>query len=198
MLKKWMLIFPVVIVGVMAFGLIGTGAWFTDTATVADNTVTASTLNLKINGQEDAVQTYSLSNLSPGAWDLAGQAILKNDGTIKGKLWLEIVNVRNFENGCGNPETKAGDQTCGTGPDQGELGDLVKASFQANIDPWTRYGGEKVINASIGQRVDVIELAPGQSYPLVLYIVWTSTASDNLAQSDSVVFDVVFHLDQVH
>lgn len=55
-----------------------------------------------------------------------------------------------------------------------------------------------MINASIGQRVDVMELAAGQSYPIVLYAVWTSTDNDNLAQGDTVMFDVVWHLDQVH
>ena len=196
--RRFVFMISFLALGVMAFGLISTGAWFSDTATTSENNLVAGTLDLLINGQDDAVQTYKIANLSPGAWDLTGQAVLKNDGTIAGQLWFEITNVRNLDNGCSNPEIKAGDTTCGLGTDQGELGSLVKASFQANVDPWTRYGGGNVIDASIGQRVDVTELAPGQSYPLVVYVVWPSSASDNLAQTDSVIFDVVFHLDQVH
>jgi hypothetical protein len=112
--------------------------------------------------------------------------------------WFEIVNVRNLENNCIDPETKWGDVSCGTEANQGELGAFVKASFQANVDPWTRYGGADVINASIGVRVDVTVLNPGDTYPIVVYGTWAQTANDNLAQGDTVMFDVVWHLDQVH
>lgn len=183
---------------VMAFGMLTSGAWFSATATTGDNTFAAGTLSLLINGQEDPTQTYSIANLAPGAWQLSGQAMLTNNGSLPGKLWFEIVNVRNRENGCGQPERKAGDATCGAGDDQGELGGLVKASFQANVAPWTRYGGSQVINASSGERVDVKDLAAGEAYPIVLYAVWPQGESDNLAQSDAVVFDVVFHLEQIH
>ena len=55
-------------VGVMAFGLISTGAWFSDTATTTDNTLIAGSLDLLINGQDDAVQT--LQNRQSQPWRL--------------------------------------------------------------------------------------------------------------------------------
>jgi hypothetical protein len=198
MKKGFLLLIAIFTIAIMAYGMVGTEAWFTDTVTTSSMTISSGTLSLKINGQNDVSQTYGVSNLIPGAWDLAGQAILKNDGSIKGHLWLEIINVRNFENTCINPETNAGDATCGSGPDQGELGSFAKIIFQANVAPWTRYGGTKTITAASGQRVDLIDLEPGQSYPVVAYVSWPPTDSDNLAMGDSVVFDVVFHLDQIH
>jgi predicted ribosomally synthesized peptide with SipW-like signal peptide len=153
-----------------------TGAYFSDSADVSDNTFTAGTLDLKVNGADSASQVYKFNNLKPGAWDLTGQAILKNTGSVEGHAWLEIVNVRNT----------------------GELGSLVKASFQENDQDWTRFGGTTSINASEGQKVDLFDLAPGASEPLVVYAVWPNgtPATDNPAQGDSVTFDVIFHLDQ--
>lgn len=198
-MKKLFGISLVVVMVVMGL-FSSSGAWLSDKEASANNSLTAATLDLLTNNANGTSQSYVLGNLAPGAWDLAGQVILKNNGSIPGKLWFEIVNARNFENNCIDPEIKWGDTSCGTGADQGELGAFVKASFQGNPDggPYPRFGGTDVINASIGQRVDVMELAAGQSYPIVLYAVWTSTDNDNLAQGDTVMFDVVWHLDQVH
>lgn len=198
--RKLTFFVPVAIlaIGIMTYGLTGTSAWFSDTATTPISSVASGTLILKINGQDEVSQAYSVSNLKPNAREPMGQVILKNEGSIKGLGWFEIVNVRNFENGCLYPETKTGDKTCGAGSDQGELGLYVKISFQTNPESPYRYAGVNVVNASGGQRVDLISLEPGQSTPLFAYAGWTSTNTDNLAQGDSVIFDVVFHLDQVH
>ena len=73
-------------VGVMAFGLIsapGPGRAIPRPRT--DNTLTAGTLDLLINSQMMPFKpAWSSANLSPGVWDLTGQAVLKNDGTITG------------------------------------------------------------------------------------------------------------------
>jgi len=178
---------------------VGTHALFTDSGTVEGNTFTAGTLDLKVNGQDSATSSYTLTNIKPGAWDLAGQVVLKNDGTVKGHVWYEITNVRNYENTCLGPE--ADDNTCGTGIHQGELGSLAKASLQKNVAPWTRYPSSNIltINAAEGVRYEVEDLNPGDTLPIVVYGVWPngSASDDNMAQSDSVVFDVVFHLDQI-
>jgi predicted ribosomally synthesized peptide with SipW-like signal peptide len=179
MKKLWKYGFLLLAVAIMAFGMLGTGAWFSDTVTSTGNSLTAATLRLNVNGNRSSSQTYVLSNIAPGAWDLGGQAILKNIGTIPGHLWYEIVNVS---------------------PADGPLGALVYPSFQANSDggPWPRFGGTQVINAAVGTHVDVMDLAPGASIPLVVYFTWPSTANDNSAQGASLTFDVVWHLDQIH
>lgn len=176
-----------------------TVANFYDTETSTNNTFTAGTLDLKTNNTDGTTASYTLSNIKPGDWALAGQVVLKNAGSIKGQAWYEITNVRNLENGCLETEDEAGDVTCETGDDQGELGSLTKAVLKANVSPWTSYpsSGVATINAAEGVRYDIEVLNPGDTHPVVLYGVWHSGASDNTAQGDSVIFDIVFHLDQI-
>ena len=195
-MKKILLSFlGIALVSLAAVG--ATVAYFSDTEIGEDNTFSAGTLDLKTNDVDGVTSAYVLTNMKPGAWDLAGQVILKNAGTVKGHAWLEITNVKNLENSCIDPED--GDTSCGSGDDQGELGDKAKSSFQINVSPWTRYGGSDSINDSEGTRVDLFDLDAGDTMPLVVYGVWPEGGnSDNLAQGDSVTFDVVFHLDQAN
>lgn len=175
-----------------------TVANFFDAETSTGNTFTAGSLDLKTNDTDGTTASYTLTNMKPGDWNLAGQVVLKNAGSVNGTLWYEITNVQNYENGCLEPETEAGDVTCGTEDDQGELGDLVKASLQANVSPWTRYpAAPTTINAAEGVRYDIGTLNAGQTLPVVLYGVWTAGSTDNIAQGDSVTFDIVFHLEQI-
>ena len=167
------------LIAVLTFGLVGTGAWFSSQVSSSGNSLSAATLHLTVNDNgEGVVQTYSLSGLKPGDWALAsGQSVLKNTGSIPGHLWFEIVAVH---------------------PADGALGSLVYPKFQANVAPWTRFGGDRVINASVGQRVEVADLNPGDSLPIVLYVSWPSSVNDNAAQGGNLTFDVVWHLDQIH
>jgi hypothetical protein len=180
-MKKFLMILMILVtvlaIATMTYGMLGSGAWFSDSVTSAENRLTAATLNLNVNDTRGTSQTYVLDNIRPGDWALGGQAILKNIGSIPGRLWYEISNVS---------------------PASGLLGALVYPSFQANIAPWTRYGGTLVINSSVGQRVDVVDLAPGQSIPIVVYFNWPMGIEDNSAQGASLTFDVVWHLDQIH
>ncbi len=189
----------VLIVAVLALFVVmtavGAYAYFSDTETAADNSFAAGTLDLKTGNTDGVSQSYTVTNLKPTDWALAGQINLKNDGTIPGNLWLEIKNVKNLENNCIEPEQEAGDATC----DEfgGELGNFIRPSFQMNADPWTRYGGSLTLNASEGIRVDIKTLQPGEVLPMTLWATWhDSSPLDNLAQGDGATFDVVFHLDQ--
>lgn len=101
---------------------------------------------------------------------------MKNTGSVAGHLWYEIVNVQP-----GNA-----------------LGSLTYPQMQENVAPWTRFDGANPFNSAVGVRVDVGDLAPGESLPVVLYVSWPSTNNDNAAQGQSLTFDVVWHLDQVH
>ncbi len=110
-----------VLLSILAYGLIDTGAWFSDTVSSTGNQLTAATLKLSVNESRGTRQTYALDNIRPGDWQLGGQAIVKNDGTIPGHLWYEIENIS---------------------PADGLLGELVYLKFQANVEPWTHYGGD--------------------------------------------------------
>lgn len=193
-MKKIILsVFMILAVSAATFG--ATQALFSDEETSSNNTFTAATLDLKTNDADGTTASYTLANIKPGDWANAGQVVLKNAGSVDGTLSYEITNVRNYENGC--QEQEVGDATCGTGTSGGELGGLTKASLQQNVAPWTRFPvSPVVINDAEGIRYPIGDLDAGATLPMVTYGVWTPTANDNLAMGDSVVFDVVFYLEQ--
>lgn len=177
MKKKFLLgTLSLLLIGILAFGLVGSGAWFTSTAPSTNNSLTAGTLTLNVNGQSTQTQGFTATNLKPGDWALVGSATLKNAGSVPGHLWYEIVNVT---------------------PSNALTGHLYP-QMQQNVAPWTRYGTGPSFAASPNVRVDVADLAPGASLPMVLYVSWPSTTSDNDAQGQTFTFDIVWHLDQVH
>lgn len=165
-----------IVFSILVFGLIDTGAWYSETVISSGNLLTAATLKLSVNDTSGTSQTFMLDKIKPGDLALGGQAILKNDGTIPGHLWFEIVNVS---------------------PEGGLLGDLIYPKFRVDVSPWTSFGGDQVINLSIGVRVDVVDLAPGDSIPLVVYFSWPLSEHDNEAQGATLSFDVMWHLDQI-
>lgn len=181
--------------GTVAIG--ATRAYFSDTETSTGNTFTAGTLDLKVNGNDDPVGvTYTLADWKPGDDKNVGPVTLRNAGTVAGKYWIEIKNVKNYENDCLGPEV--GDTSCGAGINQGELGGHISGYFQENVTPWSHLTPSITsINASEGVKMDGRTLTAGESVPLVFYAKWLSSVSDNLAQGDSVMFDLIFHLDQI-
>jgi predicted ribosomally synthesized peptide with SipW-like signal peptide len=176
-LKKIVIsVFSIAVVSILAVG--ATRAYFSDQANANGNTFAAGTLDLTLNNKNGLSHAYTITNLMPGDWNLTGQVILKNTGTVNGHAWLEITNVHTSGNGA--------------------LGNLVEASFQENVAPWTRYGGTTPIAVSANTPVDLFDLNAGASVPLVVYAVWPNgtPATDNPGQGETTTFDVVFHLDQ--
>ena len=75
----------------LVIGLVGAGtfAWFQDTETSTGNTFTAGTMDLKMEGPEgnwvDGVtQTWTMSNMVPGASNVFGKIELGSFGTLTG------------------------------------------------------------------------------------------------------------------
>ncbi len=165
-----------VVLSIMAFGLIDTGAWYTDSVTSKGNLLTAASLKLSVNESRSTSQTFVLDKIKPGDLIPGGQVNLKNAGTIPGHLWYEIVNIS---------------------PANSLLGDLVYLKFQAKVEPGANFGGDLVVNQSAGVRIDVVDLAPGDSIPLVVYFNWPLSDHDNDAQGATLSFDVIWHLDQI-
>lgn len=176
-----------------------TQALFSDEETSSGNTFTAGTLDLTVDGKNgDEVATrYTLTNWKPGDDKNVGQIKIKNSGSVDGKYWIEIKNVVNHENGCIEPESD--DTTCGD--TEGELGSKISGYFQENISPWRHLNPAfSSIDAAEGVRMEtsIGTLAAGEERPFVLYAKWLPTGTDNLAQGDSVSFDIVFHLEQAN
>ncbi len=178
-MKKFMIIGLaglLVLVSILVYGLTGTGAWFSDTVSSTGNQLTAAALKLNVNDSSGTSQTFVLDKIKPGDLAPGGQVLLTNDGTIPGHLWFEIVNVS---------------------PASGLLGDLIHPKFRADVEPWTSFGEDVTINQLVGMRIDVMDLAPGDSIPLAVFFNWPLSEQDNDAQGATLSFDVTWHLDQL-
>jgi hypothetical protein len=185
----------ITVIAVAAIAVGATGAIFTDTVTSHGNSVTSGTLTLTVNGTHSPSAVFSATNMHPlgiSGWGSASDAApnaggvaLKNTGSIKGHAWLEITNI----------------VTSG-GNGDGSLANRVKPVFALN-GPSYGYLPTVPANASINQlngvKVDVKDLDPNETINFVIYELWPDMgpAIDNLAQGQTVTYDVVFHLDQI-
>jgi predicted ribosomally synthesized peptide with SipW-like signal peptide len=100
------------IVGILALSIgWGTRSLFTDTETSSGNTFTAATLDLKVDGNDDPNVVYiTLSNMKPGDDTGYYKWVLKNDGTLPGKVSVTFSLMTNDENGVNEPEQAAESQ----------------------------------------------------------------------------------------
>ena len=200
-----------IILGVLAIALVtivavgATIAQLSDTETSVGNTLSAGTIDLKVDNQDDPLLVHiTRTNLVPGPnWttQYGGQWVIRNAGTIPGTVSVKILNVKDWENTCIEPEVGAGDVTCGVGDDQGELGAglINRVYWSLNQPPW----GSLVpmypsLQAAEGNAVTgaLYHLNPGESKNAYLYLTWDFSVNDNRGQGDSVEFDVEFTLTQ--
>jgi predicted ribosomally synthesized peptide with SipW-like signal peptide len=126
-------IIVVLVAGVFAGA--GTLAIFDDTETSYDNTLTAGTLDLKVDGEDNPCMHIEIEDIAPG-WEQIYVWELKNEGSIPGVVKICFSTVTENENGINDPEedgeafvfTPAGcpAQTVGIA-DTGELGYFMRA-----------------------------------------------------------------------
>ncbi len=196
---------------ILAFGAIGVNAYFIDQETSEDNTLTAGTLDLTVDDQDDPNVVHMSVDVNPGD-TLHQYWVLKNVGTVCGQPSIEFANIVNYENGCTEPES-ALDATCGdSGEGLGELGSklYVLMKWRQGTGPWHEilmvpYGHTKLNNLSgpygLGENgaTPIPVLCENDEVEIELRLWWDgrfSTPADNDAQSDSVEFDVGFILEQ--
>lgn len=200
-MKKLMPLVASIIVILVAGLFAGAGAlaYFNDTETSDGNRFEAGTLDLKVGGQDDGGTVFhvTLTDMKPGDkwWHTF---VLKNTGTIPGQPWVEFSTIKNYENGQNEPEalvdTTAGDL-------EGELGRYLHANIGKGgtviywyAGPLNTFSGKtfgdpsdpKYTYPTIGQNEEV-------KFKLTLELLSTV---GNIVQSDSVEFDIIFHLDQ--
>lgn len=223
-MKKILLsVLTIGLVAAVAFG--ATRALFSDTETSYGNVFDAGTLDLKVDGQDDGgtVAHYTLSGMKPGdnvtyMWEL------KNTGSIPGQPSVEFSPITNNDNGCNEPEDGAevaeyGSATCGDG--EGELGQYIKVgiwrsglnstwkSIHLPGDTWRTGPGAGLDGKGGNTYGDTSFSVLGQGDFVQFYLILgleddlrdTSYVNidvdDNVIQSDSAEFDIIFHLDQV-
>lgn len=206
----------------LAVAVGATVAVFSDTETSEDNTFTAGTLDLLVNGEEDGdtVESISFSDLKPG--DGVGGAehstitynyTFSNTGSLPGQPWIEFTNLHDYDNDCTEPEstTPASDSTCGDpGDGDGELSGELYLQINAAGAGGFEYphgagcidGGRNcplsywVSHGPIGQGTWETVAGGGSTAPMVLEFEVPESVG-NIIQSDSAEFDIVFHLDQI-
>ncbi|ELZ92988.1 periplasmic copper-binding protein [Haloferax mucosum ATCC BAA-1512] len=173
----------------LAAGALGTGTYalLSDTESSTDNTLSAGTLNLKIDGQNSVSETLDIGPVGSGSSGSA-TATLNNTGTTNGKLGFGIANVQNDEGTNPEPETNT------TG--QGELAAYVWVELgviQNGVKvpgvgpaPLSALGGLSRMTGSL--------LRAGQNE--TMYIDWMAPDLGNDAQGDEVVFDIVVDIEE--
>jgi len=200
--------------------LAGSMAIFADTETSQDNYFEAGTLNLTVDGRDDPnVMHFTLTNIKPcdgvgGAEHslIKYQWVLGNTGSLSGQPWIEIKNCVNYENGRNEPELAVDGTGGNPGPGNGELGQYLLLQINAAgsggfmyphggpcvdggrncpLNYWCGYGP---IGQTGGQQWEVI--GPSSSIAALVLEFELPCAVGNVVQSDSVEFDIVFHLDQ--
>jgi spore coat-associated protein N len=182
----------------------GTWAWFQDTETSANNSLTAGTLDLNINGGNSGNATFSLTNLAPGDNGTA-YGVLANVGSLPGELDMGISNLANV-GGSGGTEYEGG---------SGELGYYARIAMYIDVDQngaWDagdiglHYQGytysypTSLQYAKVNWWADksweaVQVMAGGATDDLTIHWVLDGTVGNDI-QGDSVTFDLDFVLEQ--
>jgi spore coat-associated protein N len=182
----------------------GTFAWFSDTETSANNSLTAGTLDLNIDGGNVAVTTFSSNNTAPGDSG-SGSNELENVGSLDGELdiYVGYINTAGgsggteFEDGVSNLKGVAEmalyidvDQSGGwsTG-DIGLKSDGTTYSHPTALDYATIVSYQQVT----WDAVETLSSGAADDFTILWQI---PTSAGNEIQGDSLNFDVTFTLEQ--
>lgn len=181
----------------------GTWAYFSDTESSANNTLTAGTMDLNVDGGNAAVTTFSVTGKAPGDSG-TGSTTLANAGNLSGELDITFSAITNTGNGTGE-----------FGDSSGDLGGVAEMAVYVDVDQsgaWnagdiglksdgTTYSSPTALNyATINSygsdtfnAVETVNASAADS----LVIDWRiPTSAGNSIQGDSVSFDITFTLEQ--
>lgn len=130
------------LVAVMVYGLIGSGAWFTDTVTSDENVIQAGTLS--INDAALSQATIAVLNMAPGdvtddvvlyitnngTIDLAwfGDLVIEGDSTLKGAIYIDYAKMEFLGGSWAEPEDNFITDGVGSGPYPGWYNTLAASS----------------------------------------------------------------------
>lgn len=162
------------------------------------------TLDMDVDGQRGvAIEPFVVDNIGQEGNIFGAKTwSVNNQGSLPGRLYLQIRNVTNNENECNEPETLV-DTSCGTdaiGAGLGELGS--KLNFRVYLD-------DVLVSTSNLTETDIptvrtawnnltpVVIEAGQSG--IVRVEYSAGENDygNEIQSDSTEFDIRFDLVQV-
>jgi predicted ribosomally synthesized peptide with SipW-like signal peptide len=212
-------------VGIILFALtvavVGSGfvyAYFSDTQTSSGSAFTTGTLLLQVGTAAPTVDKISVPSLKPGDTGNGANWQVQNLGTINGDLTIGVGAINNLENTVNAAELAAGELAGNT---NGELGGSLTVAFWMDVDHSNTWSTGDYYLKSDGTTVSYVS---GATIPAAAYATldsfggktWTNAqtnlatgtigyfraeynlpaATNNLVQSDSATFNIVFTLNQ--
>lgn len=201
-MNKKIILSVLLIALVLGGGVWATYAYFSSRATSTNSTFTVGTLDLTVGDKQNAtVEPFIISGIGQEG-DISGSKtwVVKNVGTLPGRLYISLANLVNYDNGCNDAESKL-DTTCGTpGAGEGELGNVVVAKVYVDDVEKVSSNLNETNAAKIG--TDWAALTPiiiEGGAQKTIKIDWNTPQSGygNEIQSDSLTFDTNFDLVQI-
>lgn len=196
MTKKALLSMLIIVVAAAMIGM-GTYAYFVDTETSNDNTLTAGVLELTIDGVNDNVVKFTVPKMVPDN-QVQKSWVLKNEGNINGYLDISSLVVTSLENTRWEAEEEAGDTTTDVGELAGILGfrlynDVDKDGYFSTGDYYIHSGH---FSDAASEYNENLLIPAGNEVRITAIIDWWRTDIDSQAMSDSVQLDMTFELGQ--
>jgi hypothetical protein len=197
----------VITVTVSISGFALTQSLFRDTERSENSSFVVGTLDLSVDGQNGTqAESITVTNIgSSGAQSSGKTWVIKNVGTLPGKLLLYVDNLINYENGCNDPEQVV-DLTCDNpGPNSGELGGAIRATVSYKQSGTTT----PVVSTSLSTpnatqfseqwvaTAGSVVIPPGGTIEVTFNWSVAESSYENEIQSDSTAFDIIFDLKQV-
>lgn len=186
----------------LVIGLAGATAFafFTAQRTTSANKFTTGTLDLDVSANGNKLEPFVIENLGANA-NISGTKswLVKNTGTLPGRLLVRLQNVANDENGC-NDQEKPVDPSCETPGDPGELGGVINLNVALDgVDKVTSTLATSQL-AKIGvdwNALTPIVLAANEERTITAHWAADESSYGNEVQSDSTSFDMNFRLIQL-
>lgn len=194
------------VAALLVIGMVGGGTWayFSDTESSVNNSLTAGTLDLNIDGGNTAVTTFSAAAVGPGDSG-SGSSLLANVGSMDGELDIAFSAITNTPGG-GGGEFEGG---------SGELGGVATIAVYIDVDQSATWNAGDIglksdattyafptaldyatIDTYGSDNWDAVETMVSSAADDFIVLWQVPTSADNTIQGDIVSFDVTFTLEQ--
>jgi len=198
--KQKKVLISLLLIGVVAAAAIGgTIAFFFARRTTTANRFTAGTLDLNVSSNGQALEPFVIDNMGENG-NISGTKtwVVKNTGTLPGRVFVRLQNVANQENGCNDQETNA-EPACAADT-EGELGGVIIAKVAWDGTDRVQSTLATADQSTIGlawNALPEIDLAPGEEKNLTIHWATDENGYGNEVQSDSLSFDLDVRLVQL-
>jgi hypothetical protein len=210
MKKMKTLVIAALVVGLGTTGYLGSRALFSDVETSADNTFAVGTLDMSVGGANGtAFDSINISNVGvDGTVTGTKTWVVTNSGSVPGNLTFQVNDIKNYENGCNEPEAIVDANCDPTVADDGTIGEFG-AELAVTVSLNTGAGFNNVIsstmaNASQSQyatqwnlNAGTVTVPAGGSVSIKMDWANDPLTYGNEIQSDSLEYGLQFDLLQV-